>query len=127
MSEILQANYEDSIKVVTKLPGQDESIELKFSNTLRGYQTFVEGYIESVPFPGKEDDMDIVMNDEGKILKQDPNIYSPEYKDYFVGPIVAVGVTPELTWRSLTDEEIEYAMKYFAEHDARTYEPDKED
>ena len=72
--------------------------------------------------------MDIVMNDEGKILKQDPNIYSPVYDDYFVGPLVAVGVTPDLTWRSLTDEEIEYAMKYFAKYDARIYKkPNKED
>lgn len=123
----MSENYENLIKAVTKLPGQDPTVELKFQNTLRGYQAFVEGYIESVPFPGMDDSMDIVMNDEGKILKQEANIYSPEYRDHFVGPIVAVGVTPDLTWRSLTDEEIEYAMKYFAEHDARTYKPDKED
>ena len=119
-------NNNDLIKAVAKYPGKDPKVVMHL-NTLRGYQKFVEGYIESVPFPGREDSMDIVLNDEGKILKQEANIFVPEYKDIFVGPIIAVGVTEDLTWRSLTKEEAEYAKTYFKEHECiRRFENEKD-
>ena len=116
MTAEAEENRNDLIRAVVKYPGKEAEVVWHL-NTLRGYQKVVEGYIESVPFPGRDDSMDIVMNDEGKILKQEANIFVPEYKDIFVGPIIAVGVTEDLTWRSLTDEEIEYAKSYFKEHE----------
>ena len=106
----------DLIKAVIKYPGKEPKVVMHL-NTLRSYQKFVEGYIEAVPFPGRDDSMDIVMNDEGKILHMEANIFVPEYKDIFVGPIIAVGLNKDRVWRSLTDEEVEYAIKYFNEHE----------
>lgn len=114
----LEADKNDMIKAIYKYPGEAPQV-VEHLNTLRGYQKVVEGYIESVPFPGREDNMDIVMNDEGKILKQESNIFCPEYKDIFVGPLVIVGVTEDLTWRGLTDDEIDFAIKYLNEHDCK--------
>ena len=95
----------DSIKAVVKEPGK-APVVMEVDNSLRGYQKLVNGYIESIPFPGYEDDIDIVINDEGKVLGLEPNIFVREYKDIFCGTLVVVGVTPELTWRGLTDEEV---------------------
>ena len=96
----------NTIKVVVKLPKEAAKVVENFENTLLSYRNAVDGYIESIPFPGREANIDIVMNDEGKTLHMDENIYVPDYNYVFVGPLVVVGVTENLTWRSLTDEEI---------------------
>jgi len=106
----------DIITAVVKEPGKLAEVK-DIKNTLRGYQKLVDGYIESVPMPGLEDDIDIVMNDEGVTLNLPANIEVPDYRTTLVGTLVAVGLTPDLTWRSLTYEEIDYAVKFFNEHD----------
>jgi len=109
------------VRVVVKEPNK-QAEERLIDNTLRGYQKAVDGWIESVCLPQHEDNIDIVMNDEGKLLNMETNVYVDEYKDFFVGTLVAVGVNKnDLTWRSLTDEEIKCAIKWFDEHDIRNY------
>ena len=103
------------ITVVIKMPGEEPEVATIY-NRLKSYQKFVDGFIESVPAPFDYDNINIVMNDEGKIRKMGANIFVPEYKDIFAGPILAVGVTDDLTWRSLTDKEIDEVLKYFKEH-----------
>lgn len=107
----------EKVTVIVKEPGKAAKIVKDFPNTLREYQKTVEGYIESVPFPGHDDDIDIVMNDEGKVMHLDANIFVPEYKDIFVGTLVVVGCAPDLTWESLDAERIEYVLNYLKEHE----------
>lgn len=116
---MLEATLKNMIKAVVKEPGKAPEVR-EIENSLYGYQKLVEGYIESVPMPGKEDEMDLVMNDEGKMVGLDANIYVPEYRDMFVGTLVVVGVTTDLKWRGLTAEEIEYAKQYLAAHDCES-------
>lgn len=116
---MLEATLKNTIKAIVKEPNKAPEVR-EIENSLHGYQKLVEGYIESVPMPTMEDDIDIVMNDEGKILHLDANIYVPEYKDIFVGTLVVVGVTRDLTWRGLTDEEIEKATQYLIAHDCES-------
>ena len=128
MTAEMERDNKDAIRAVIKYPGRDPEV-IEQANTLRGYQKVVNGYIESVPFPGKEDDMDIIMNDEGKMVGLEPNIFIPEYRDVFVGVLLAVGVTEDLTWRGLTDEEIRYAVGYFREHECikeQEYHPERD-
>lgn len=103
---------DELITAIIKQPGKDPEVVTNFENTLRGYQKAVDGYIESISLPGMEDNIDIVMNDEGKMRSMEANIVVPEYRDVLVGTLVIVGVTPDLTWRSLTDDEIAYATDY---------------
>ena len=112
-----ETERKEKITVIIKEPGKAAKIVKDFPNTLREYQKTVEGYIESVPFPGHDDDIDIIMNDEGKIAHLDANIFVPEYKDIFVGTLVVVGCAPDLTWESLDTERIEYVLKYLKEHE----------
>ena len=128
MTAEMERDDRNIITAVVKYPGKEPEV-IEHPNTLRGYQKVVNGYIEAVPFPGREDDMDIVMNDEGKIKHLEPNIFIPEYRDVFVGPMIAVGVTQDLMWRSLTEEETKYALKYFREHEcfrSNNYQPQRD-
>lgn len=112
---MLEATLKNTIKAIVKQPNKAPEVR-EIENSLREYQTLVKGYIESVPMPTMQDDVDIVMNDEGKMLHLDANIYAPEYDDTFVGTLVVVGVTKDLTWRGLTDKEIEKATQYLTAH-----------
>lgn len=95
-----------------KQPGKDPEIVTNFDNSLKGYRKAVDGYIEAIPLPGMEDQIDIVLNDEGKLRGLEPNIVIPEYSDIVVGTIVVVGITSDFSWRSLTQDEIDYATDY---------------
>ena len=115
---MLEATLKNTIKAIVKEPNKAPEVR-EIENSLRGYQKLVEGYIESVPMPTMEDDIDIVMNDEGKILRLDANIYIPEYDDTLVGTLVVVGVTKDLTWRGLTDKEIGKVIQYLTAHECK--------
>lgn len=104
------------ITVIIKQPGENPEVVANFDNSLKGYQKAVDGYIETIRFPGMEDQMDIILNDEGKLRGLEPNIVIPEYKDVVVGTIIVVGVTPDLDWRSLTQDEIDYATDYLRKY-----------
>lgn len=104
------------ITVIMKQPGENPEVVTNFDNSLKGYQKAVDGYIETIRLPGMEDQIDIVLNDEGKLRGLKPNIVIPEYSDIAVGTIIVVGVTPDLDWRSLTQDEIDYATDYLTNY-----------
>lgn len=106
-------DYAELITVVIKYPNKPATVENIIKNN-KTYEKIVEGYIAAVPFPGSERHMDLLMNDEGKMIHMEPNLYSPEYKNIFVGPLIAIGVAEkDLSWRSLTSAEIGVAIEYF--------------
>ena len=87
-------------KEVGKLP---EVIEIE--DTLEAKQKLVNGLIEVVPYI---DDMLLICNEEGKILKMHPNLDFTY--DYIAGNCCVVGDDFENAgFRSLTDEEIKNA------------------
>ena len=87
-------------KEVGKLP---EVIEIE--DTLEAKQKLVNGLIEVVPYI---DDMLLICNEEGKILKMHPNLDFTY--DYIAGNCFVVGDDFENAgFRSLTDEEIKNA------------------
>ena len=87
-------------KEVGKLP---EVIEIE--DTLEAKQKLVNGLIEVVPYI---DDMILICNEEGKILKMHPNLDFTY--DYIAGNCFVVGDDFENAgFRSLTDEEIKNA------------------
>ena len=125
---------EEEIRVLIKEPKM-EAQELKITNCLQEYQRRVEGYIETLPFPGKDCCMDMVINDEAKLLKLDENISVPEYKDIVTGTIIVAGLNNDGSFRSLTDDEVKYAIDYFKEHeytveqqkDSKEYDRERDD
>lgn len=87
-------------KEVGKLP---EVIEIE--DTLEAKQKLVNGLIEVVPYI---DDMILICNEEGKILKMHPNLDFTY--DYIAGNCFVVGDDFENAgFRSLTEEEIKKA------------------
>ena len=114
-NKIMALVIDEKIKVIYKEPGKKCEIK-EIGTSLKDYQNEVKGNIESIPFPGK-DDVDIVLNDMGKLNGMKPNIVIPEYGDILMGPIFVVGVDERnCMWKSIPDEKIEELVNYMEDH-----------
>mgnify|MGYP001769998867 CR=1 FL=1 len=79
---------------------------------LDSFQKLVGGYIECIPFPGL-DNVDIFLNEEGKLKDLTPNIWLPEYRDILMGTFFVVGLDEEEGDSvSLTEEQVVKVLKY---------------
>lgn len=106
----------EKINIIIKAPGQKPRIG-QIRPTLEEYKYVVYGNIESIPFPGM-DDVDIVVNDMGKLLGLPKNIVIPEYGDILMGTIFFIGVDEKTcTWKSMPEDKIEKVLEYLEKHD----------
>lgn len=104
------------IKVLIKEPGK-EPYEKEIENTLENLQHIVGGHIESVEMPGMKN-VDLYVNEEGKLDRLKGNFWLPEYEDCVAGTCFMVGYNPETCdCVSLTDNQIKKCKKYI-----KTYE-----
>jgi len=117
---------EVKVKSVVKEPGKEAEIK-DITIKLENLQKLVKGMIEIIPFPGIEG-LDIILNEEGKLINLDPNILIPEYNDMAVGPIIVLGFDEDKgDHRSLSEEEIKKVKEYLKKNDAREYKGNIED
>lgn len=117
---------EAKVKSVVKEPGKEAEIK-DITIKLENLQKLVKGMIEIIPFPGIEG-LDIILNEEGKLINLDPNILIPEYNDMAVGPIIVLGFDEDKgDHRSLSEEEIKKVKEYLKKNDAREYKGNIED
>ena len=86
---------------------QPEVIEIE--HNLSTLQNYVGGLIDIVEI---EEDVDIIINDEGKLLGLSPNLVLYEFRDIIVGDFLVVGQKNGETI-SLSEEKIEKYMKRF--------------
>ena len=92
------------LKILYKEVGKSPEV-IEIEDTLEAKQKLVNGLIEVVPYI---DDMLLICNEEGKILKMHPNLDFTY--DYIAGNCFVVGDDFENAgFRSLTDEEIKNA------------------
>lgn len=114
------------IRVIVKEPGHKSTVK-EMVVDLKSLQGIVDGMIEIVPMPNL-DGVDIVLNEEGKLLGLDPNIHLPEYDDIAVGNIVVCGFEEETGGhRSLTDDEVKKAQAFLEKNDADGFTGDISD
>lgn len=73
----------DTIKVLYKEPGKEPEVR-EIANDLPTIQSLVGGYIESVTL----DDIVLICNEEGKLLRMEPNLYVEAIDDVICGPVV---------------------------------------
>lgn len=91
----------------------------EIENSLESYQKLVNGWIECIEMPGTEN-VDIILNEEGKLLGLSPNVIMPEYRDCLMGTVVVVGFNPSRgSHLGLSKEQISYAMNYLNKNSAR--------
>lgn len=101
----------DLIRVMVIKPGHEPEIT-EIENTLKGFQEVVGGYIETVPMESIDDDLRVVLNEEGKIIGLPMNRVWKPYgaggyaMDIMVGTIFIVSTHLD-GFASLTDEQIE--------------------
>jgi hypothetical protein len=117
---------ETKVKAIVKEPGKEAEIK-EVIIKLESLQKIVKGMIEIIPFPDIEG-LDIILNEEGKLINLDPNILIPEYNDLAVGPIIVLGFDEDKgDHRSLSEEEIKKVKEYLKKNDAREYKGNIED
>lgn len=106
----------EKVKVIVKEVGKPAVIK-EIGTTLQDYKNEVLGNIESIPFPGR-DDIDIIVNDMGKLNGMEPNLLIPEYGDIIMGRFFVIGVDEkDLCWKSITEEQAEEVLNYIEKHD----------
>jgi len=101
---------EDKIRIMVIAPAEDAYIT-EIDNTLEAEQEIVGGYIECIS-PFSDMDVDLVCNEEGKLLGLMPNRYlttkdTKERFDLIAGTCFLVSFDDEGNFASLTDEQIE--------------------
>ena len=106
---------EKKLKAVVKEPGKEAEVK-EIETSLKSLQKIVNGMIEIVGFQGLEN-VDIVLNEEGKLTGEKPNIYLIEYEDILVGTFAVIGYDEEEGDHiSLTEEQIEKVKEYIEEN-----------
>lgn len=107
---------QNKIKVIEVKPNTPPKV-IEFEDTLENLQNEVEGIIDMIYI---DDEVAIVLNDEGKIYNLPPNRplknERGEVVDVIVGNFLIVGARADSdSFSSLTDEEIKKYMEEFAE------------
>ena len=110
----------DLIRVMVIKPGHVPEIT-EIENTLKGFQEVVGGYIETVPLESIDDDLRVVLNEEGKNIGLPMNRVWKPYGvggyavDIMVGTIFIVSTHLD-GFASLTDEQIKKLEEHVDEY-----------
>ncbi len=116
---------EKKLKAVVKEPGKEAEVK-EIEISLKSLQKIVNGMIEIVGFPGLEN-VDIVLNEEGKLTGEKPNIYLIEYEDILVGTFAVIGYDEEEGDHiSLTEEQTKVVLDYVKANDVANYKEEVE-
>lgn len=99
--------HSERLTVIVKEPNKVQTVQL-IEKGLEPMQQIVGGMIE---MPSLNDNIDMVCNEEGKLIGLQPNLMTPY--DMVVGTIIFIGVDNESgESRSLTREEEEIVNTY---------------
>lgn len=109
----------NKITAMVKHPYRQAEV-VEIDNNLDELQQIVGGYIEAVNLPNVRNVTGFV-NDEGLLIGLEPNIYRPEFKDAFVGPIVFVGDGKNGDSVSLTDGQIKNITNYLKANSVKNF------
>ena len=102
------------LKIVAIRCGEPPTVE-EIEDTLEAEQKFVGGLIDIIPAFYPEDSLgiDMVINDEGKILCLKPNRIIWHGRDWIAGDAFLVSYDEEGNLVSLSDEQIGICMERF--------------
>ena len=101
----------NKIKIMIKEPGQEPVIK-EVDDNLKTFQEIVGGYIECVEMPGINN-VDLYVNEEGKLDKLPGNFWLPEYEDCVCGTCYFVGFDPETGDNvDISNKAVEFCKKY---------------
>ena len=96
----------NKIRVIVKRAGKLAEVRW-IENKLEVYNKIVGGYIETF---GLTDEILIVLNEEGKIMRLEPNLLIPCHggaREYIVGDVVFVSIDGA-EFAGLSDEQISF-------------------
>ncbi|MDO4501387.1 MAG: DUF3846 domain-containing protein [Erysipelotrichaceae bacterium] len=105
-----------NIKGILVKAGEQPKI-VEFEESLESLQSFVGGYIEMIQLT-EDEDVDIVINEEGKLLGLDANrilMRNGQIVDVLVGDLIVVGANPNTGETvSVPEHKIPFFMDMFS-------------
>lgn len=105
-----------TLKILVKEPYKEPYVK-EIEDKLENLQEIVGGYIECVGMPNMKN-VDLYVNEEGKLDKADGNFWLPEYEDCVCGTCFMVGANTRTGENvSLTDKQIEDCKKYIKNYE----------
>lgn len=101
------------VKAVVLKPNEKPYVT-KLKNELKTYQKIVDGLIDIVSL---DDEIDIIVNDEGLLMQLKPNIMNPydDNNSFLVGNCIFVSHDEEGNCKSLSREQISRVMEKIEE------------
>lgn len=114
LADCLEAdeNRPEMIRVVMKDEGGEPYVT-EIENDVHAFQDYVGGLIDMDTFPGMEDEVDIICNDDYLSNDSNPSVLLPEYDHIMGGNLIFAGYDPkDGSTISLTDKQIEKVMDY---------------
>ena len=102
----------EKLRIVVVRPGKNPAVSY-ISDSLKDMQRIVDGYIEFFMTTGSG--IDLICNEEGKLVCLEPNRYFPELDDVICGNIIAITHDDEGASVSLSDDQVKEAMRMFTE------------
>jgi len=96
------------IKGISMRVDEQPKVE-EIENTLKGYQDFVGGNIQALKI---SNDVVMVINGEGKLMRLAPNFLCDTIHDVIVGNAIFVGTTDWGEWTSITKEQAIKVLDY---------------
>lgn len=100
------------MKVIIKEPNK-KPYEAEIENTLETLQSLVDGKIENV-YELDPDDINIWINDEGKLNRLNPNFFIYDGQDIVVGTAIFTGFNEDGENVSLTKKQKKRVYKYLS-------------
>lgn len=98
------------MRIVLVEPGQ-YAREAEIDDTLEAKQAVVGGLIDAI-YPWPEDNVCLILNDEGKLIPLEPNRALPEYDDVVFGSFFVCGDNGE-SFCGLTDCQVQQYLERF--------------
>ena len=93
------------IRIAVKNPGEDWEIRTA-EDALPTYQKIVGGYIEH--FEDTASGVHLFCNEDGKLKRLKPNLFSLSLRETIMGPVFAVRSDDEGNFVGLTDEDVSF-------------------
>lgn len=96
------------IKGISMRVDEQPQVE-EIENDLRAFQRYVGGYIQTVKI---SDDVVMIVNEEGKLMRLPPNFLCDTIHDVIVGNAIFVGCTEWGEWKTLTPDQANKVLDY---------------
>ena len=103
----------NTIRVLVLNPEAPDLRSMVIKNSLEGLQEVIDGYIEVIRL---ENDVVMIIDEEGKLKNLTPNFYCKPLHDTILGPVIFSAEDESGELYSLDSIQLDYVEEFLEEH-----------